>query len=218
MDYFTADYHFGHKKIMVYCGRTQFLNDEELGWYNEGRPLISSREPDGWIPCDESVERMNQHFVEQTNAHVARNDRLWIIGDFCFPSKHRTAARFRNQLRCRTVNFVEGNHDSTAINDVFSRVYAKHENLRVNGQYIVLDHYARAIWLRNHKGAWMLYGHSHTNAEEWLDRIMPGRKSMDVGIDNAFKILGDYRPFSFHELKEIMDQRPGIALDFPEGE
>lgn len=32
---------------------------------------------------------------------------------------------------------------------------------------------------------------------------------MDVGVDNAKKILGEYRPFSFNELKKIMDARTG---------
>ena len=36
---------------------------------------------------------------------------------------------------------------------------------------------------------------------------------MDVGVDNAFRILGEYRPFSFREIASIMESRPGFRID-----
>ncbi len=42
---------------------------------------------------------------------------------------------------------------------------------------------------------------------------MPGHLSMDVGIDNANLIVGDYRPFSFEEISQIMTQRKGFFPD-----
>ena len=54
----------------------------------------------------------------------------------------------------------------------------------------------------------MLYGHSHDSLEyeAW-------GKSMDVGVDAAFRILGQYRPFSYEEIKAIMDKRDIKVLD-----
>lgn len=78
---------------------------------------------------------------------------------------------------------------------------------------IVLSHYVQAVWNQSHRGAWMLYGHSHASAESWLDAAMPGRRSIDVGVDNAYRVLGEYRPFSFDELNEILSGRPGCSID-----
>jgi hypothetical protein len=59
----------------------------------------------------------------------------------------------------------------------------------------------------------MLYGHAHGSAEEWMDFYMPGRLSMDVGVDNAYRVLGEYRPFSFPEISSIMKSRRGFQMD-----
>jgi hypothetical protein len=36
---------------------------------------------------------------------------------------------------------------------------------------------------------------------------------MDVGVDNAAKILGEYRPFAWEEVRNILYKRPGHSLD-----
>lgn len=59
----------------------------------------------------------------------------------------------------------------------------------------------------------MLYGHAHGAAEDWLDSQMPGRLSMDVGVDNAFKIFGEYRPISSDEIGELFSSRNGFQVD-----
>jgi calcineurin-like phosphoesterase family protein len=74
-----------------------------------------------------------------------------------------------------------------------------------------------AIWNKSHRGAWHLYGHSHANAEEGLNKLMPERKSFDVGVDNAAVLLGSYRPFTFEEVKKIMDKKKGCSIDHHKG-
>jgi calcineurin-like phosphoesterase family protein len=69
-----------------------------------------------------------------------------------------------------------------------------------------------ALWDGSHRGNVQLYGHSHANAEAKLDQMMPDRRSMDVGVDNAFRLLGEYRPFSLEEISQIMDDRNGILF------
>lgn len=44
------------------------------------------------------------------------------------------------------------------------------------------------------KGSWYLYGHSHGNLPPY-----DNYKTMDIGIDSIFKLLGEYRPISFEE-------------------
>jgi calcineurin-like phosphoesterase family protein len=107
---------------------------------------------------------------------------------------------------------IWGNHDSFSIKDLFSGYYDI-LNVTVNNQRITLCHYAMAVWDKSHRGAWQLYGHSHTNLEGWIDKAMPGHFSMDVGIDNAARLLGEYRPFSFEEISSILMKRKGFFPD-----
>ena len=41
-------------------------------------------------------------------------------------------------------------------------------------QSIVLCHYAMAVWDKSHRGNLMLYGHSHSEAEPWLEEKASG--------------------------------------------
>ena len=70
-----------------------------------------------------------------------------------------------------------------------------------------------AVWPGSHHGAWHLYGHSHATAEPWLDAHMPGRRAFDVGVDNAARLLGAYRPWAFEEIEDRMRDRSGFAMD-----
>src|SRR5690606_25882844 len=85
----------------------------------------------------------------------------------------------------------------------------------INEQTIVLCHYAMSTFDRGHRNAIQLYGHSHSEAEAWLDEHMPGRRSMDVGVDNIKKLFGEYRPISFDEIMAIMKDRPGFTIGCP---
>jgi calcineurin-like phosphoesterase family protein len=163
----------------------------------------------------EAISWMNKHLIDQINATVGPDDTLWHLGDFAFAPKnvyYKECMEYRNRIKCKNVFFVFGNHDNREISNLFTKCYDQ-ICLSINNQMFHLNHYCCAIWNKSHRGAIHLYGHSHSNAEDGLDRIMPGRKSMDVGVDNAKKLLGEYRPFSFCEIIEIMRNRPGSSLD-----
>ena len=64
-----------------------------------------------------------------------------------------------------------------------------------------MSHYAHRVWNKSHHGVMHLYGHSHASiADDW-------GKSMDVGVDNAYKLLGEYRPFALTEVISILESR-----------
>lgn len=158
---------------------------------------------------------MNAALIDNINAVVGENDTLWHLGDWCFAGKHdyyQKSRAYRDRITCRNVNIVWGNHDHRSIRDLFSQSHELY-HLHHNGQLIVLCHYAMAVWDGSHRASWQLYGHSHAGAEPWMDTNMPGRRSFDVGVDNAAKVLGDYRPWSFDEIKRIMDSRDGFSMD-----
>lgn len=158
---------------------------------------------------------MDQGILDAINSTVGEHDTLWFLGDFCFARYGReftTAKSYRDRIRCRNVFMVWGNHDSRCIASCFTDCFERFR-LRAHGQKIILDHYAPAVWQGSHRGAWALYGHSHRSAERWLDEHMPERRSLDVGVDNAIHLLGEYRPFSFDEIANIMKDRKGCSID-----
>lgn len=168
-----------------------------------------------WRISREAIELMDDTIINNINRMVGENDTLYHLGDWCFAPKgqyYSIAKSYRQRIKCKEIYLIYGNHDSFQIRDLFSGCYDI-LNVNVNNQRIVLCHYAMAIWDKSHRAAISLYGHSHSNAEEWLDTAMPGRRSMDVGVDNARIILGDYRPFSFDEINNIMSKRNGFHFD-----
>jgi len=215
MIHFTADTHFSHKRIPVYTERRFCLSSQELEFLDSGAPIKRRNNPGGWLPSDASIRKHDDYLIDQINAVVKPGDTLWILGDVCFGpwSKLREhAAHFREQIECKTVYLIWGNHDRSAIAPVFAKCYPEF-NRSIEGIPMHLHHTAQAVWYDSHRGGWNLYGHSHGTAEEYLDKILPGRRSIDVGVDNAFKVLGEYRPFSLDELLGIMNKRPGISID-----
>lgn len=218
--FFTADYHYSHANIIKYCNRP-FLNaaDQEVyerngkSWHDgdwKGERASNHR------ISPESVQMMNDAIVANTNKIVGKDDTLYFLGDWAFGGKHnyyRNAKELRDRLKCERIIMIWGNHDDEfVINNLFN-TDANLMEIDVQGQRITLCHYAMAVWNKSHRGAWQLYGHSHTNLENWIDKAMPGHLSMDVGIDNAYRLLGEFRPFSFEEIKRIMNDRGGFFPD-----
>jgi len=188
--WFTSDYHLGHRNIIHLCER----------------PFAD-------------VEEMGRSIVERHNALVQADDIVYDLGDFSFRSSAEDAVSWLAKLNGKR-HIIFGNHDKslrqahrqgllddlissgklTLIGDDNPRIQM---GIRVNveGQEIVLAHYAQRSWQGAFRGAWHLYGHSHGN-------LPPFRKSMDVGVD-----AHDFNPLSFAEIKARMDS---IGEDFAE--
>lgn len=213
--HFTADTHFSHRRIPVYTKRRFCLSEDELRLLDSGAPVQRRDTPYGWIPSDESLRRHDDYVLKQINAVVEPGDTLYHIGDYCFGPRGRVrqhASWLRDQINCKTIYLIWGNHDRYEISSVFTKTYTEYTG-RIQGQKVYLHHAAKAVWYGSHDGGWNLYGHSHGTAEDYLDKILPNRRSIDVGIDNAFRVLGEYRPFSFNELLDILNSRSGISID-----
>jgi calcineurin-like phosphoesterase family protein len=94
--------------------------------------------------------------------------------------------------------------------NIFSSVQ-HYKEINVGKQKICMSHYAQRVWNKHHRGAIHLYGHSHSSLEQ-----LPWGKSMDVGIDNAFKLYGEYVPFSLTDILDIMGKREIKIIDHHE--
>lgn len=210
--WFTSDTHFGHKRIPLYAKRKLFLNKEES---KSAEKIWNSSSFVSWSPSWNSIKKMNEHLINKINQYVKKDDVLWHLGDFCFAKKEElesSVEKYLSQINCKNVFLIRGNHDDPKIYSYFKESYDVKEII-VRNKLIVMNHYAQAVWRKSHSGSWMLYGHSHSTAENWLDQTMPGRLSMDVGVDNVYKIKGEYRPISFEEIEEIFLKRSGNSID-----
>lgn len=184
---------------------------------------IKENEGDNWGRCkwrltDEAIELMDSTIIDNINRLVMPDDTLWICGDFAFGRRDyvRDCRGYRDRINCQYVNLVWGNHDRRhKIADLFHRTYDQ-VMIELPGMDLraILNHFALAIWDGSHRGNIHLYGHSHSKAEPALDAKMPGRRSMDVGVDNAYQLLDEFRPFSLDEVAKRMLARTGYALDF----
>lgn len=177
--FFTADLHLQHEGVLAMSGR-RFA----------------------------SIEAHDDHIITQINKTVDCLDRLFILGDVAW----RSLDSYMSRLYCKNIHLIWGNHDRPS----FSKHVKTCEDVsliklrRGDQDYkVFLSHYPHAFWPASHYGSLHLYGHMHRQREETLDRLFPGRRSMDVGVDNAKHLLGEYRPFSEDEVLEILLKRPG---------
>ena len=174
--WFTADLHLGHANIIRFCSR----------------PFTT-------------VGEMDQTILERLNVSVKPNDILYFLGDFCMGSQKRIAV-YRRRIRCNKIFAVPGNHDKQA--HKLKEDFLWLDNLAevsIDGQPIVLCHYALRVWNRSNHGSWHLYGHSHGRLPD-----TPNSLSMDMGVD-----AHDFRPWHYDEIADLMRRKAEAQKSTP---
>lgn len=155
MDFFTADEHFNHTNIMRHCHR-----------------------PFKW------VDEMNEAFIENHNAVVTDEDRVWHLGDFAWGDP----SNFISRLRGKEHHLILGNHDRENLcRRYFTSVQqVKMLHLQLDDENVMLwlSHYAHRSWPSSHYGTIHLFGHTH-NTLKGIGR------SFDIGVD-----AWNYKPVS----------------------
>lgn len=211
--YFCSDPHAFHGNIMKACRRVAFMTDADRAAFLD----LEARGGDlgGLRIGDESVDRMNRGMADNINARVGPDDTLWCLGDWAFGRGGdylRNARWFRDQVRCRTVHLVWGNHDERSIRDLFASTHDMAE-LQLEGARITLNHYPMLTWNGQHRGSVAepnvhLYGHVHAIYQKEPEssplRDAAAWPALDVGFDGH-----DYHVWSLAEVLEAL--RPRLA-------
>lgn len=188
--WFTSDTHFNHANI---CSSTTQWTDP-----------VTCREFD-------TLEDMNKRLVAGINASVGENDILFHLGDWSFGGFEQIE-RFRNQLNCKNIHIVTGNHDHHIernrgdIRKIFTSV-SDYETLIIDKRTFRLFHYPIQSWNGMNNGDIHLHGHVHLPP----NRKFGQGKKMDVGIDGH----PEFRPYNImREIVPIMDKRD-MRSDMP---
>jgi calcineurin-like phosphoesterase family protein len=183
--WWTADLHFAHANILKHMPA-------------RGRQFAD-------------IEHMENCFIADINHRVKPNDTLVIAGDFCW--KAARVGSFRQKLNVRNILFAFGNHDAHSATGAFSQV--GHMLFpKFKGKHFHVQHYPCVSWRKMSHGGIHCYGHSHGMFEEELDRLWPYRNSIDIGIDNAYRLHGVFRPFHIDEVIERCSNAPE-RIDHP---
>ena len=147
MNYYIADMHL-FCKSQTQEGRLNFDN----------RPF-------------KNTEEMNQHFLREWNAQITNGDTTYILGDMSLRGKNDELIALVAQLKGKKV-LIKGNHDDLSdyrYKQLFHEISDYKEITDCVGgtaYKLVLSHYPILMWNGQHKGAILLYGHTHTSAED----------------------------------------------------
>jgi calcineurin-like phosphoesterase family protein len=155
MKFYTADEHYGHRRIIDFCKR----------------------------PFADIVE-MREFLIKAHNAKVGKGDLTYHIGDMFWHDMAVDEALYIMGRLNGQHKFVYGNHDemmerSPEVRSKFLEMDAAIFVHRSNFcPAIYLHHYACRVWRDSHKGSYHLYGHSHAALPE------ANTLSFDCGVDS----------------------------------
>jgi Predicted phosphoesterase or phosphohydrolase len=168
--FFTADLHLGHASILDHCAR----------------PYRTIAEHDADL-------------VARWNSVVGPRDTVWVVGDFAYRGDRDAARRHFLKLNGQK-HLIRGNHDAAWVADLPWSSVRDYADISVDGQRIILSHYALRVWVAMRYGTLMLYGHSH-------GRLPGNRQSCDVGVDEW-----NMTPVTLPEIKLHLETLPEIKF------
>lgn len=156
---------------------------------------------------------MNAEMVRAWNGVVGEGDVVYHLGDFTLDDTSVARAYFAMLNGKVKVLSYPWHHDKQWLGAAESfknvELVSPMVVLELKHPYVVtLCHYPMEEWDRKFHGGWTLHGHSHGS----LEFTRGDQPILDVSVDNAFSLLGEYRPFSFEEVEEIMVKRGGLRL------
>lgn len=156
----------------------------------------------------DNIVEMNDSILHEINKLVRENDLLILLGDTMMIDKNYF--QFLSSLNCKNVIMLYGNHcnpnrfeEGAPQNLIYHGYYLE---LNINKQIICCSHFPQFNWNYQDDGAISLHGHLHADENAVVKEIHK-YKSMDCGIDNYYKLFGEYSLFSFEKLCELLKNK-----------
>ena len=167
--WFSSDFHLGHDRIRDYCNRP-FKN----------------------------LQEMDSTIIKNFNDRVISDDLVFFLGDFCFKasSEAKNSLKdayqyYRNQLNCKNIVFIEGNHDKNKRNGL--RTPIQNLVIKLGGKRIFLTHNPEFCNINYDLN---IVGHVH---DKWkVKRFKKGEQFTDcinVSIEQW-----NYKPITINEI------------------
>jgi calcineurin-like phosphoesterase family protein len=193
--YFVSDLHLNHTN---YC----------LGVSKWGDKSKCRNFPD--------IQTMNDVILSSL-LELPEDAYLFILGDTIF-GENKNYYSFFEKLKVKNIIYIFGNHcnrklfTEQSINfNLLNKDIIGSELIKINidKHNILLSHYPLLSW-EDMDRTIMLHGHTHGSVEypeNFVDRLHSGYKPkiLDVGIDNYFKLYGEYKVFLYEEIKNLLN-------------
>lgn len=175
MIFLTSDTHFGHENIIKYVNR----------------PF-------------QTVEEMDETLISNINKTVGEDDELYILGDFCMNGGYSKRSAYRNQINCRNVHLILGNHDTRLIANFRLSPFKSEQDyceLEYKDIKFCLSHYPFLSWNGRERKSIMCHGHIHSNVRNNEINQWQRLRRFDVGVDanNYTPVSLDYILYFFEK-------------------
>lgn len=163
----------------------------------------------------QSVSLMNETIFDSINRTVGTNDRLVIVGDFCYGQRHDTrhilAKEFRDKINCQNVYLIYGNHDDrSALSRYFTACYDQF-TFSIDNRKVFACHYPCRSWEGKGHEIIHVYGHVHgLLAEEDEGGILPYQKKLfSEGFQRVLEKYGSYNHEIIRDLLDVVASANG---------
>lgn len=134
---------------------------------------------------------MNEHMIAQHNKVVKPQDRVYMLGDFCF---HKRDLAVLSRMNGRKV-LIKGNHDKLDLKDYlpyFDDIRGCHQFDGMILSHIPIHPDSLGRWGTN------VHGHTHANVVYKGGTKIPDPRYYCVCVEQ----LDDYTPISLEQLKQ----------------
>lgn len=168
--WFWSDTHFYHFNIIHY----------------ENRPF-------------KSVEHMNSTIINKFNERVKKDDLVFFLGDFNFKTGSNRGEgepikpqHIINQLNCKNIHFISGNHDNKGRNGLktpIQSIILKHGGIRI--------HLVHNPFHTNFNCPLNIVGHVHS---KWKSREFKNKQNKSTFCINVSVEQWNYYPVSWQEI------------------
>lgn len=155
MIYYTADLHFGHKKILKM--------DE--------RPF-------------QTIEEHDEYLVKSWNDRVRPEDDVYILGDFCVYSQ-KSPLDYLKRLSGRKRLIAGNHDDLLIRNPEAMEQFETVEKIQYiqdGKKRVVLCHFPLAEWHQYYRGSWHIYGHIHKSRNRAFEYLSREERALNAGV------------------------------------